>query len=293
MASYGSAATNGYGVDGLRVWRTQGGVTTYYIYDDDNPVVELSSGGALVALNTFGDNGLISRSTGTAATAKHFYAFDPQGSPSVILDGTGTQLAAAETDAFGKSVYTSNVSSDPYTGFGSEWGYYSDASTGLELLGHRFYDLTLGRFVNRDPIGYEGGIDLYAFCEDSPVDNTDETGFSIGFMPMQTLEECEELAYKMFARRLQECNGDRTKYYGRKGVAYWKCYAKAVALLDEALAECIKHDICLSLEQKIQDVNDILHNRFPGTDRPIIGNGPISPFPPVPFPVPGSPIYSP
>ena len=178
MTAYGSAETNGYGMDGLRVWRTQSGVTTYYIYDEDNePVVELSSSGAFMALNSFGDNGLISRATGTAATAKHFYAFDPQGSPSVILDGTGTQVAAAETDAFGKSVYTSNVSTDPYAGFGSEWGYYTDASAGLQLLGHRYYDTSTGRFINRDPTKYTGGYNLYSYTHNRTVDYFDPAGY--------------------------------------------------------------------------------------------------------------------
>ena len=187
MTAYGSAETNGYGMDGLRVWRTQGGVTTFYIYDGNSPTIELSSTGALLALNTFGRCGLISRATNTATTAKHFYAFDPEGSPVVILDGTGTQVAAVEADAFGKSVYTANVSSDPYGGFGSQWGYYTDSGTGMELLAHRYYDSNAGRFINRDPISYLGGINVYSYVLNHPTGSADPSGFDEIKLPFSSL----------------------------------------------------------------------------------------------------------
>ena len=43
-------------------------------------------------------------------------------------------------------------------GFGAQAGDYTDAETGLCLLTHRYYDPAQGRFVTRDPIGYDGGI---------------------------------------------------------------------------------------------------------------------------------------
>jgi hypothetical protein len=39
----------------------------------------------------------------------------------------------------------------------------------LVLLGQRYYDPTQGRFLNRDPLGYGGGMNLYAYCGDDPV----------------------------------------------------------------------------------------------------------------------------
>ena len=45
---------------------------------------------------------------------------------------------------------------DP-AGFGGQFGYYTDAETGLALCQHRYYDSSVGRFLNRDPIGYAGG----------------------------------------------------------------------------------------------------------------------------------------
>jgi len=61
-------------------------------------------------------------------------------------------------------------------GFGGQWGYYRDYTTGLYLLTHRYYDTGAGRFVTRDPIGYTGGINLYGFVGNNPVNESDPDG---------------------------------------------------------------------------------------------------------------------
>ena len=48
-------------------------------------------------------------------------------------------------------------------------GYYRDAETDLSLLGQRHYDPNKGRFLSRDPIGFDGGTNLYGY-----VGNDDE-----------------------------------------------------------------------------------------------------------------------
>ena len=44
------------------------------------------------------------------------------------------------------------------------------------MLTHRYYDPTTGRFINRDPTGYGGGPNLYAYAGGNPVNFSDPTG---------------------------------------------------------------------------------------------------------------------
>ena len=60
-------------------------------------------------------------------------------------------------------------------GFGGQFGYYTD--TGLLCLTHRYYDPGTGKSINRDPIGYAGGANLYGFCGGNPVNNADPSGY--------------------------------------------------------------------------------------------------------------------
>jgi len=61
-------------------------------------------------------------------------------------------------------------------GFGGQFGYYWDYPE-LLLLGHRYYNPNDGRFLTRDPIGYKGGINLYGFAGNNPVNESDPSGF--------------------------------------------------------------------------------------------------------------------
>jgi RHS repeat-associated protein len=48
--------------------------------------------------------------------------------------------------------------------------------TGLVYYGHRYYSPSLGRFVNRDPIEEQGGLNLYGFCGNNSVNRWDFLG---------------------------------------------------------------------------------------------------------------------
>ena len=44
------------------------------------------------------------------------------------------------------------------------------------VMGQRLYDSSTGRFISRDPIGYKGGLNLYGYCENNPLNNVDPSG---------------------------------------------------------------------------------------------------------------------
>gem|GEM_PF-1918587 len=69
----------------------------------------------------------------------------------------------------------SSAVSDPF-GYEAQQGYYTDQSTGLILTTFRYYDPAAGRFLNRDPISYAGGMNVYGYCGNGPMAGTDPLG---------------------------------------------------------------------------------------------------------------------
>lgn len=102
-----------------------------------------------------------------------FYVFDPQGSVTQRLDANGAVLSHHFFKAHGLEVTA--ASSDPF-GYGAKWGYYTDRETGLLLLTNRYYDPLSGRFLTRDPISYNGGINIYGYVNNNPVQWIDPSG---------------------------------------------------------------------------------------------------------------------
>ena len=56
-------------------------------------------------------------------------------------------------------------------------GQYHDHETGLHYNRYRYYDLRAGRFINKDPISYAGGLNLYAYAP-NPTGWVDPLGLS-------------------------------------------------------------------------------------------------------------------
>jgi RHS repeat-associated protein len=173
LTAHGSALTAGYAGNGLRAWKQGTAGRTYFLYDGAVPVVELDSAGAAVATNTFGPSGLVSRQ---ASLVSAFYTFDPQGSVAQSLDANQAALSNNLYAAHG--VLVSGAAADPF-GYKARWGYYTDAETNLQLLTFRYYDPNVGRFLTRDPIGYRGGINLYAYVANNSANLHDPSGLQV------------------------------------------------------------------------------------------------------------------
>ena len=58
-------------------------------------------------------------------------------------------------------------------GYSGEHGYQEDA-TGLQLLGHRYYDPSTGRFLTRDPA--KDGRNWYGYCDNDRLRRADPSG---------------------------------------------------------------------------------------------------------------------
>ena len=174
MTGYnGSTQTDGYDGDGLRTWKQNTAGKTYFLYDGTQPVVEETSTGAFAASNTYGIGdafGLVSRHTSGGSV---FYTFDERGNVSQRTSSTGSVVSSDLYDAYGAKSSTGGA--DVF-GYEAEAGYYTDGETGLVLCTHRFYDPSTGRWLTRDPIEYKGGINIYSYCNNDPINECDPPG---------------------------------------------------------------------------------------------------------------------
>jgi RHS repeat-associated protein len=85
---------------------------------------------------------------------------------------TGTVTGTRQYDAFGAQLASTGAWQGALA-HGGGFGYQSD-DTGLQLLGHRYYDPSTGRFLTRDPI--KDGPNWYAYCLNDPVNWADPNG---------------------------------------------------------------------------------------------------------------------
>ncbi|HWP31983.1 MAG TPA: DUF4329 domain-containing protein [Fimbriimonadales bacterium] len=80
-------------------------------------------------------------------------------------------------DAFGNVVSETGSWSGPF-GYGGHFGYQSDSDSGLLLLGHRYYDPSIGRFISRDIA--KDGRNWYVYCGNKPLILCDADGLKPG-----------------------------------------------------------------------------------------------------------------
>ena len=118
-------------------------------------------------------------------TQRLYYLDDANYNITALVSYTGTVLERYQYDAYGNvtvcdagwNALASNASQ--YNNTILFAGCQLDANTGLYLMGARWYDSALGRFISRDPTGYAGSpLNLYEYCGDNPLGNTDPSGTS-------------------------------------------------------------------------------------------------------------------
>ncbi len=137
---------------------------------------------------------LILRDQISGATTTRLYALRDAMHVTAITDAAGTVLERYGYDAFGATrVRTPSFGTRTSSSYGWETTYGSyrlDAETGLYCVRNRYLHPLLGRWINRDPLGERGGLNLYPYVGNSPatfVDSSGLLGLAAGGGGMDTL----------------------------------------------------------------------------------------------------------
>jgi len=100
------------------------------------------------------------------------YLYDGKGNVSALIDGTQSVVATYTYSPFGHLMAKGGSVNQPFQFSTKRY----DEKTGLSYFGYRFYYPSVGRWITRDPIGFAGGINLYAFVLNNPTNFVDPLG---------------------------------------------------------------------------------------------------------------------
>ena len=180
-------AVNAYDDQSRRIRKVTAQGTRTFLYDGWNPVRETIG----VSTNYFcwgtdlsgtmqgagGVGGLLAVYTVNAGTTSTYYpCYDANGNITAYVDELGDVRAEYAFDAFGQTI---SQSGDMASTFSHRFSTkYFDPETGLYDYGYRFYSPELGRWVNRDPIEENDGVNLYAFIQNVPTSLIDILGLA-------------------------------------------------------------------------------------------------------------------
>ena len=172
-----------YNADGLRYEKTVNGITTRMYLEGDKVIAEekLDASGTVTSTKYY-----VYDQTGIAGMVyngqTYYFLKNLFGDVIAIYNSSGSQVASYAYDVWGNESYTYS------SGVGAEnpfryRGYYYDNETGFYYLQSRYYDPEICRFISADNLELlpdlsqvPGQLNLYAYCNNNPVNYTDPSG---------------------------------------------------------------------------------------------------------------------
>jgi len=168
-----------------RVRKTWRGETTEYFWDGFRLMAEIAADG-YVRLYVYADEEALvplmfvdyPSLDSAPEDGTRFYVFTNQiGVPERVEDAYGDVAWQAKIEPYGA------VTVDPASRITLNLrfpNHYADPETGLHFNRFRYYSPELGRFLQVDPVGIDGGINLYAYCGGNPLTRVDLDGLGRG-----------------------------------------------------------------------------------------------------------------
>ena len=136
--------------------------------DGDHCIAECACPGPDLVGDWADSNLALSLSNGAA----YYYHYDALGSVVALSDSAGDTVQVYEYDVYGQVAASDPNHPNPFLFTGRRY----DTETGLYYYRARYYNSTLGRFLQTDRVGYADGINWYAYCANNPVTRMDPSG---------------------------------------------------------------------------------------------------------------------
>ena len=162
-----------YDGDGNRISKAVNGVKTYFINELRGTFVQVALEATeqfiLKKEYTYG----IGRIAQTVGGTEDYYIYNYPGRSVVqLVDENLTLKGSYRYDSFGGELVN--------TGLGTDTFRYVAESTEIEsslvFLRARYYDPEIGRFIKKDPIGLDGGKNVYLYANGNPILYSDPEG---------------------------------------------------------------------------------------------------------------------
>jgi len=171
-----TAGTATYTYDGLgqRVKKDNGTVTLFAYDEEGNLIGEYDSAGNPIREHVWFDGAPVAVIVGTDV---HYVHTDHLGTPRAIT-ASGTVIWRWESDPFGSTAAQEDPDGN-LVGFTYNLrfpGQYYDSESGLHYNYFRTYDPSVGRYLENDPIGLQGGLNTYGYVYQNPLSYVDPTG---------------------------------------------------------------------------------------------------------------------
>lgn len=167
----GSTITFKYDPFGRRIQKNGPSGSIIYLYNQAGIIEELDQTGSPLARYVRGtDDDELLAETRLGVTV--YYEQDGLGSVTSLSTSAATLVNTYAYDSFGRLNATAGSVINPFQYTARDF----DSETGLQYYRARYYDPSIGRFINEDPIGLEGGINAYAYVHNRPTDLNDPFG---------------------------------------------------------------------------------------------------------------------
>ena len=152
--------------------------TTYFLYDGHRLSAEIDAAGTLTRQYLY---------LGTLPLALleggrlHWLHPDALGTPQAVTGEEGQTVWRQRMAPFGQAAPEHDPDRDgsPFVLHLRFPGQYFDQETGLHYNGHRYYNPHTGRYTGADPIGLNGGTNLYTYAALNPINAADPNGLDV------------------------------------------------------------------------------------------------------------------